>query len=130
MAVVSAPIKGNIAQQKDIFRLAATLYSETSNVYSSGEAQLQLLKCIFVKSENRYLTTDEIIAELLDTYKYHITEDELVSIMESSQKNFICVSLDKENAYKLTETAYSQTVESQKQSIDFYIDQYVAESNI
>lgn len=130
MAVVSAPIKGNIAQQKDIFRLAATLYSETSNVYSSGETQLQLLKCIFVKSENRYLTTDEIIAELLDTYKYHITEDELVSIMESSQKNFICVSLDKENAYKLTETAYSQTVESQKQSIDFYIDQYVAESNI
>ena len=130
MAVVSTPIKDNIAQQKDIFRLAATLYSETSNVYSSGETQLQILKCIFVKCENRYLTTDEIIAKLLDIYKYHITENELVSIIESSQRTFLCVNLDKENAYKLTETAYSQTVESQKDSIDTYIDQFIEDSAI
>lgn len=130
MAVASTPIKDNIAQQKDIFRLAATLYSETSTVYSSGETQLQILKCIFVKCENQYLTTDEIIAKLLDIYKYHITEDELVSIIKSSQKTFLCVNLDKENAYKLTETAYSQTVESQKENIDTYIDRFIEESTI
>ena len=37
MSVLSAPLKDDIAMQKDIFRLAAMLYSETSDTYSTDD---------------------------------------------------------------------------------------------
>ena len=37
MSVVSAPLKNDIAMQKDLFRLAASIYSESSDVVSDSE---------------------------------------------------------------------------------------------
>ena len=44
MSVLSTPLRNEIASQKDIFRLAATIYSETSDVVSDAEAQLQIIR--------------------------------------------------------------------------------------
>ena len=44
--------KNDIAMQKDIFRFSATLFSETTDVYSSLDSQLQMIKCIFAKANN------------------------------------------------------------------------------
>ena len=75
MSAISAPIKNDIAMQKDLFRLAAAIYSESSDVVSDAEIQVQIIRCMFVVTENEYLTKSEIIANLLDIYKYHISED-------------------------------------------------------
>lgn len=42
MSVVSAPLKNDIAMQKDLFRLAASIYSESSDVVSDSEIQTQI----------------------------------------------------------------------------------------
>lgn len=126
MPVVSAPIN-SIAQQKDLFRLAASLYSETNNLYSELETQLQVIKCVFVSCGNREMKSEEVIVELLYLYKYHITEDEFLNIIEHAKDTFVVVKVDKDNAFKLTEDAYIQTLESQKHGIDFYIDKYIEE---
>ena len=44
MGMVSAPVGNGIIQQKDIFRLAAAIYSENSDVVSETETQLQMVK--------------------------------------------------------------------------------------
>ena len=54
MSVVSAPLKNDIAMQKDLFRLAASIYSESSDVVSDSEIQTQIIRCMFVAKENEY----------------------------------------------------------------------------
>ena len=44
MSVLSVPLKNDIAMQKDIFRLAAAIYSESNDVVSDAEIQLQIIK--------------------------------------------------------------------------------------
>lgn len=126
MPVVSAPVN-SIAQQKDLFRLAASLYSETNNMFSQFETQLQVIKCVFVSCGNREMKSEEVIVELLNLYKYHITEDEFFKIVDCAQNVFVVAKVDKNDAFRLTEDAYRQTVESQKHGIDFYIDKYIEE---
>lgn len=130
MSVVSTPLKNDIASQKDIFRLAATIYSETNNVVSDIEAQLQIIKCMFVATENAYLTKGEIIAKLLDVYKYHISEDEVESVIKKSRGVFQSVIKDESKAFCLTQQAYDECVDAQKHNIDSFVDQYIAEKGI
>lgn len=130
MSVVSTPLKNDIASQKDIFRLAATIYSETNNVVSDTEVQLQIIKCMFVATENEYLTKSEIIAKLLDIYKYHISEDEVDSVIKKSKGVFLSVIKDESKAFCLTQQAYDECVDAQKHNIDSFVDQYIAEKGI
>lgn len=130
MSVLSAPLKNDVAMQKDIFRLAAMLYSETSDTYTTDDAQLQMVKCVFASANNQCMETSEIISELLGVYRYHISEDEVESIIRKSKKTFLKLKLDERDVYKLTDEVYTQTVESQKKSIDYYIDQYILQFGI
>ena len=99
MSVLSTPLRNEIASQKDIFRLAATIYSETSDVVSDAEAQLQIIRCMFAAIGNEYLDKNEIIAKLLDIYKYHISEDEVEAIIKKSRGVFQSVTKDDCKAY-------------------------------
>ena len=53
MSLLSTPIKGEIATQKNIFRLAATMYANTSDTYSTTETQLQMIICVFIEDDNK-----------------------------------------------------------------------------
>lgn len=130
MSAISAPLKNDIAMQKDIFRLAAAIYSESSDVVSDAEIQVQIIRCMFVATENEYLTKSEIISNLLDIYKYHISEDEVDLIISKSRNVFQSITRDECRAYCLTPQAYSESAEMQKNSIDDYIDQFIAEKEI
>ena len=130
MSVVSAPLKNDIAMQKDLFRLAASIYSESSDVVSDSEIQTQIIRCMFVAKENEYLTKSEIISNLLDIYKYHISEDEVDAVIRQSRGVFQSVLIDECRAYCLTSQAYTESVEMQKNSIDDYIDQFIDERQI
>ena len=114
MSAISAPLKNDIAMQKDLFRLAASIYSESSDVVSDSEIQTQIIRCMFVAKENKYLTKSEIISNLLDTYKYHISEDEVDAIIRKSRGVFQSVLIDECRAYCLTSQAYAESVEMQK----------------
>lgn len=130
MSVVSTSLKNDIASQKDIFRLAATIYSETNNVVSDTEVQLQIIKCMFVATGNDYLTKSEIIAKLLDIYKYHISEDEVDSVIKKSREMFLSVIKDESRAFCLTQQARNECVDAQKYNIDSFVDQYIVENGI
>lgn len=130
MNVVSAPVKNDIAARKDIFRLSAVLFSETHDVFSASDAQLQMVKCMFAKLDNKPMTKSGIIAGLLDVYKYHVSEDEIMELIRKSRKTFQTIVEDDAESYRLTEEAYTQTIEVQKKGIDFYIDQFITEKKI
>ena len=130
MSVLSTPLRNEIASQKDIFRLAATIYSETSDVVSDAEAQLQIIRCMFAAIGNEYLDKNEIIAKLLDIYKYHISEDEVEAIIKKSRGVFQSVTKDDCKAYCLTQQAYTDCIDAQKHNIDSFIDLFVAEQGI
>ena len=68
MSVLSTSLRNEIASQKDIFRLAATIYSETSDVVSDAEAQthkniilIALLICSLLSKE---LLTKKVVKTL------------------------------------------------------------------
>ena len=128
--MVSAPVGNGIIQQKDIFRLAAAIYSENSDVVSETETQLQMVKTQFVVSENAFLKKTEIISNILDTYSYHISQDELDALIKKNRGVFISVREDDELAYCLTKSALDECNEAQKHSIDVFIDQYISEFQI
>lgn len=130
MSVLSIPIKNDFAMQKDIFRFAATLFSENNDIYSALESQLQMVKCIFVKQGNVQMTVDEIAIELLYVYKYHISKDEVYALIQRHRKIFSFVESGKKKYYKLMDQVYSETVEIQKKTIDFYIELYIEEFKI
>lgn len=130
MSIASTPLKNEIAMQKDIFRLAAAIYSENSDMISDSEMQLQVVKCVFTAVENDYLTPSEIIAKLLDIYKYHITEDEVDALIRKSKGIFQVVTKDDSKAYRLTQQAYTECIETQKNNIDGFIDLYISENEI
>ena len=100
MSVLSTPLRNEIASQKDIFRLAATIYSETSDVVSDAEAQLQIIKCMFAAIGNEYLDKNEIIAKLLDIYKYHISEDEVDAIIRAYLKTKYSCAISTKSKWK------------------------------
>ena len=130
MSVVSTPLKNEIAMQKDIFRLAAAIYSESSNVVSEVETQLQMVKTLLATSGNVYKTKSEIIVDLLDTYKYHISEDELEALIKIGRGVFLRVRKDDEWAYSLTPKAMEEYEAAQKNNIDNFIDQFISEYGI
>lgn len=130
MSVLSTPIKYDIAMQKDIFRFAATLFAQTSNEYSALESQLQMIKCVFAKQNNEPMTVEEISVQLLDMYKYHVSNDEIIIAIKNHKKTFQSVVVDDEEAYKLLEHIYQETIELQNDNIDSYIDKYIKTHNI
>lgn len=130
MSVLSAPLKNDIAMQKDIFRLAAAIYSETNDVVSDAEIQLQIIKCMFVATGNDYLTKSEIISKLLEIYKYHISEDEVDNTLRKTKGVFQTITKDDENAVCLTQSAFSECEEAQKNNIDSFIDAFITEREI
>ena len=130
MSVLSAPLKNDVAMQKDIFRLAAAIYSESNDVVSDAEIQLQIIKCMFVATGNDYLTKSEIISKLLEIYKYHISEDEVDNILRKTKGVFQAITKDDEKAVCLTQSAYSECEEAQKNNIDSFIDAFITEKEI
>lgn len=130
MSVLSAPLKNDIAMQKDIFRLAAAIYSESTNVVSDTEIQLQIIKCMFVATENDYLTKSEIISRVLEIYKYHISEDEVDNTLRKNKGVFQAITKDGEKAVCLTRSAYSECEDSEKNNIDSFINTFLAEKKI
>ena len=130
MSVLSAPLKNDVAMQKDIFRFAAAIYSESNDVVSDAEIQLQIIKCMFVATGNDYLTKSEIISKLLEIYKYHISEDEVDNILRKTKGVFQAITKDDEKAVCLTQSAYSECEEAQKNNIDSFIDAFITEKEI
>lgn len=125
MTALSTPIKNDIAMQKDLFRFSATLFAETSNEYSSLDSQLQMLKCIFLKSNNEPMSIEEVAVQLLDVYKYHISEDEVEKVIKGHKKTFEAVVLDGVTSYKLLDSVLIAAEESQENNIDSYIVEFI-----
>lgn len=130
MTVLSTPIKNEMAMQKDLFRFSATLFSETSNEYSSLDSQLQMIKCLFAKNGNEPMTEEEIAVQLLDIYKYHISVDEVGGVIKGHQKTFETVLVDDSVYYKLLESVLASTQEAQKNNINSYIEKFIKEFDI
>lgn len=127
MSVLSVPLKNDIAMQKDIFRLAAAIYSESNDVVSDAEIQLQIIKCMFVATRNDYLTKSEIISMVLEIYKYHISEDEVDNMLRKTKGVFQSVTKDEEKAFCLNQSVYSECEEAQKNNIDSFINAFIDE---
>lgn len=130
MSVLSVPLKNDVAMQKDIFRLAAAIYSESNDVVSDAEIQLQIIKCLFVATGNDYLVKSEIISMMLEIYKYHISEDEVDNILRKTKGVFQAITKDGEKAVCLIQSAYSECEEAQKNNIDSFIDVFITEKGI
>lgn len=130
MPVLSTQTKNYIAMQKDLFRFSATLFAETSNEYSSLDSQLQMLKCIFLKSNNKPMSIEEVAVQLLDVYKYHISKDEVEKVIKGHKKTFEAVVVDDVISYKLLESVLVATKESQENNIASYIDDFICKFEI
>lgn len=130
MSLLSTPIKGEIATQKNIFRLAATMYANTSDTYSTTETQLQMIICVFIEDNNRKKDYDEIALSLLSVYKYHISKDELIAIIKRNRDIFQSIKIDEREFFSLTDEAYSHANELQQNNIAFYITSFIQTNNI
>lgn len=123
-------LKKDIAMQADIFRLAATIYSLENSAISESETQLQIIKCMFIATGNEYLTHSEMISQILNIYKYHITEEELIFIIKKSCGVFQSIKKDESDAFCLTAQAKKECIDSQEKNIDSFVDLFIEEFDI
>lgn len=130
MNVLTSQIKNESIMQKDLFRFAATLFSENSDIYSVSESQLQLVKCIYFEKFNEYLSISDLVTELLRVYKYHISEEELITIIKKHRKIFQSIEEKGEYLYKLTDRVYSEIIVQQENNINSYIETYIKQEKI
>lgn len=119
-----------IAAQRDIFRLAASMYANTSDVFSTSETQLKMIVCLFVEDGNTEKNYSDIIAAFLAVYKYHISEDEVIAIIKRNKKIFQTRVIDSVELFSLTSDEYTKALESQKKNINSYIDEFIKENGI
>lgn len=120
--------KSEIILQKDIFRLAALLYTETTSTFSSIDVQSHMVKCVFAES-NSYMSIDDIILYILNNYKYHISEEELEKILKKSTQ-FESQIFERINKYRLQQQEYDQIVVSMSLNIEYYINMYIKQYEI
>ncbi|MDR1908069.1 MAG: hypothetical protein LBQ43_04405 [Holosporales bacterium] len=114
--------------QKDIFRLATLLYSETTNTFSNIDVQLYIVKCIFAEHKNAPMTIDEIISNIITSYKYNLSEEELSKIL-SKHKIFEIVTTNGDKAYKLSQQEYEKIDKSLSKNVDYYINQFILDNS-
>lgn len=115
--------------QKDIFRLAAVLYADSNDSFSTLDVQSHIVKCIIVEKNNEPSTSTEIISDISTSYKYNISEEEFEQVtIRAQQRTFETAISDGQKTYRLTESAYKQTVESLKNNIDSYIELFIQQT--
>lgn len=85
---------------------------------------------MFVATGNDYLVKSDIISMMLKIYKYHISEDEVDNILRKTKGVFQAITKDGEKAVCLTQSAYSECEEAQKNNIDSFIDVFITEKEI
>lgn len=110
--------------QKDIFRLATLLYSETNNTFSNIDVQLHIVKCIFSQNNNEFMSLEEILSNILESYKYNLSEEELGKILRQP-KIFETSTIDSNKVYKLIEREYEKINQYISKNIDYYINQFI-----
>jgi hypothetical protein len=111
--------------QKDIFRLAALLYSETTDSFSNIDVQLHIVKCIFAKYENAPMSIDGIISNIMTSYKYSLSEEELYKILLKPQV-FESIIIDNNKSYRLLPQEYEKTNYDLSKNIDYYIGEFIS----
>jgi hypothetical protein len=111
--------------QRNIFRLAAVLYSETTNTFSNIDVQLHIVKCIFAKYKNEPMPIDLIISNIISTYKFDLSEEELCKILSKPQI-FETISINHDKAYRLSQQEYEKTIGDLSKNIDYYIANFIS----
>jgi hypothetical protein len=114
--------------QRDIFRLAALLYSETTE--KSNDTKLYIIECILAQNQNDWMTFDEIINRVSDSYKLFLTFEELDTITQTSKNIFEKATIDSDCKYRLAKSAYETITVALSKTIDYYIDLYIEEYEI
>lgn len=115
--------ENGIILQKDIFRLAALLYTETTNTFSSIDVQLYIVKCVFAEN-NDYMSSEDIILYILNNYKYHLSEEELERII-TKPGIFEFISTKGTKKYRLLKSEYEQIVGHMSRNMEYYISLFI-----
>ena len=113
--------------QKEIFRLAATLFANMSEAYSSADTQLQIIELTLFEKGNKEMSFNEIAAAVLEQFKYHISEDEIIAVIARNKDCFCEHFIDGQKRFALSQTACESVSNADNRTIDYYIDQYAIE---
>ena len=124
--VKSEPLK---ITQKEIFRLAASLYADMTDTYSTVDTQLQMIKLAFLEKDNAAMSYDEIAAVVLSLFKYHLSEDEIISVLARNKKDFQAVEVEGRVNHSLSAETFQTVSTTDSRTIDYYIDLYAQENN-
>ena len=110
--------------QKDLFRLAASLYSETSDVFDADDSLLLMIECLFLENENDFLKVSDITEGVSEKFHFTLLQEEAEKII-IQHGGKTASSVSKKTAYVLAgEKAGSKLVKAQelgkKQHSRFY----------
>lgn len=116
-----------IITQKDIFRLSAVIYAESSDITSTLTVQADVIKCVLCEFDNIPMSDEEIINAIASKYKFYLSREEFPKAIRVYKNTFERTSIDSQEKYKLTDKAYEKTKKSMENNIDSYIDIFLKE---
>ena len=70
--------------QKDLFRLAASLYSETSDVFDADDSLLLMIECLFLENENDFLKASDITEGVSEKFHFTLLQEEAEKTISKS----------------------------------------------
>jgi len=110
--------------QKELFRLSALLYAETTNIFSKSDVQTYIVKCIIAQNENHYMSNEELLSQMIQLYNYNISEEELDLILIGTKRIFETTVIDGDQYYRLVNDEYKKVTAILEHSIDYYIKEF------
>lgn len=112
-------------KERNIFKLAAALYSKTSNEYSEKSVLLHVIKCIFVDLKNKQMKKYEICSAIIEHYSIDITEEEIKKIINDNIECFLIEGKEDEALISLTEEELGTTTANITGGINNFIEEYI-----
>ena len=116
--------------QKQLFRLAALIYSQADDTFNEQDTFLSMIEGLMLTNENEPVTIGMIASESITQYGFIMTEEEVKACMDQNKDIFLIDDIDGLFHYCLTNKHYKILKQREDCSIEYYISLYIKQNNI
>lgn len=112
--------------QRETFRLAAVLYADNNYEISSRTIHRKVVESVFLETENRVLTVDQIIDFISLNYRMEFAESEVTTILKRYETDGFVYNQTTTISWACLSEKRLKTLQSKinNKTIDFFIESY------
>ncbi len=116
--------------QKQLFRLAALIYSQASDNFNEQDTLLSMIEGIMLANDNEPMPLEKIAADSITHYCFIMTEKEIHTCVSQNSDLFLCNVIDGILHYCLYNKYYKQLSNKAGNNIEYYINTFIEQNKV